>query len=151
MFVLWSLALVVSNYLLFFSSPPTTRAFLSSGDDGGEWHCFYPYQKQVLLLKTRVLGVFRIHGVSSFQCWLLLRKQLSGCAFGRQSWCANSECLTAGLPAGRAEPRSCLCSVVLGLSMEHHSCLQTISKPFSVLQIISKQVVAGVSGKHCLV
>lgn len=63
----------------------------------------------------------------------------------------GAECLTAGLPAGRAEPRSCLCSVVLGLSMEHHSCLQTISKPFSVLQIISKQVVAGVSGKHCLV
>lgn len=100
MFVLWSLALVVCNYLLFFSSPPTTRAFLSSGDDGGEWHCFYPYQKQVLLLKTRVLGVFRIHGVSSFQCWLLLRKQLSGCAFGRQSWWELSASLQGSLLEG---------------------------------------------------
>jgi len=45
MFVLWSLALVVCNYLLFFSSPPTTRAFLSSGDDGGEWHSVFTHTR----------------------------------------------------------------------------------------------------------
>lgn len=83
-----------------------------------------------------------------FQCWLLLRKQLSGCALEDTWW---EQRASLQLPAGRAEPRSCLCSVVLGLSVGHPSCLQTISKSFSVPQIIFKQVVAGASVKCCLV
>lgn len=45
MFVLCSLALVVCNYLLCFFSLPTTRAFLSSADDGGEWHSVFTHTR----------------------------------------------------------------------------------------------------------
>ncbi|XP_032300991.1 ERO1-like protein alpha [Coturnix japonica] len=46
--------------------PQNVKRPLASGggDDGGECSCFYPCHKQVFVLKTQVLGGFRIHGVA---------------------------------------------------------------------------------------